>query len=118
MPQNCGDEPLCFPANASILMKISDEINPVIPVKLGKLRHGDYVETQPGEFEQILFFSHAKGQGMYTFLGISTNVGLKMRLSKTHFIPVKVKNDTASALVAARNVKVGDFWSVAVIHVR
>jgi hypothetical protein len=106
-PKNC--EAGCFPANASILMKISDEINPVIPVKLEKLRQGDYVETQSGEFEQILFFSHAKGQGMYTFLEISTNVGLKLRLSKTHFIPVKAKNDTTSALVAARNVEVGDF---------
>jgi hypothetical protein len=99
-------------------MKISDEINPVIPVKLEKLQHGDYVEMQPGEFEQILFFSHAKGQGMYTFLEISTNVGLKLHLSKSHFIPVKAKNDTTSTLVASRNVEVGYFWSVMVSHVR
>lgn len=89
----------CFPASARVLRSDGRFI------MMRDLRVGDEVEVAPGVFSPVLMFSHAD-PGVVTRMIVLESASGKLIASRSHYVL------SDGELVAAGNIKVGDFIAV------
>jgi len=106
-PQACFqsyDEPLipeevCFPSNSMVKMADGSE------KRMKELRIGDQVKTSVGN-DEVFLFTHKMESRLAEFVHLEVKENRFIRLSKQHLIVV---DNRKTSLVAAEDVKVGDF---------
>lgn len=87
----------CFPAASTVRLASG------VTVTLSKLLVGDLVESEPGIFSPVFFFSHRDPSTFSTHISLTLANNVTLTLSPGHFLPVY----DDSSLMAARNVRVG-----------
>lgn len=95
-PTEEDDEPICFPASASVIMEDGTRKS------MEELQLGDRVMVAPGLYSDVFMFTHKLSDVVHEFVDLSTVSGAKISLTKGHYMYLN------GVLTAASNAKVGD----------
>uniref|UniRef100_A0A7S0ZBP6 Hint domain-containing protein n=1 Tax=Timspurckia oligopyrenoides TaxID=708627 RepID=A0A7S0ZBP6_9RHOD len=95
-----GGTAACFPSNAMVKMVDGSE------KRMSELKIGDSVKTRNG-VDEVFMFTHKVESRLAEFIQLKVDKNRFIRLSTTHLIVLD--NNGKNVLVAADDVKVGDF---------